>query len=286
MRTAPSGSASEPVRARRSASQSATAVSSTCGRSRSRSLSRSARSRVPGSSMQVAGQLGQHRVERRPGPVPRVVADVGHPPHQLEVDARDDPLVDALGRPPRRPLAEHVRDGVRVVHQPPVQLVEHQVDEAVVQVVAHRLGEQVAQQRRDRLLAEPREERVLDEAAHVLVAHLVQPGGHDLGGLVDHAARVLRHRAARRPTRAATWAAPIRSRTTSSCRKFSPTNSCRPRPRSSLRRGISAVCGIGSPSGCRNSAVTANQSAIAPTIEASAPALTNPQNPSASRVRA
>ena len=65
-----------------------------------------------------------------------------------------------------------------------------------------------------------------------------------------------------------------------SCRKFSPTNSSRLRPSSSLRRGISAVCGIGRPSGCLNSAVTANQSAIAPTIDASAPALTNPQKPS------
>ena len=63
-----------------------------------------------------------------------------------------------------------------------------------------------------------------------------------------------------------------------SCRKFSPTNSSSPRPSSSLRLGISAVCGIGSPSGCLNSAVTANQSAIAPTIDASAPALTNPRN--------
>ena len=70
-----------------------------------------------------------------------------------------------------------------------------------------------------------------------------------------------------------------RSRMMSSCRKFSLTNSSRPRPSSSLRFGISAVCGIGSPSGCLNSAVTANQSAIAPTIDASAPALTNPRNP-------
>ena len=40
------------------------------------------------------------------------------------------------------------------------------------------------------------------------------------------------------------------------------------------------MCGIGSPSGCLNSAVTANQSAIAPTMDASAPALTNPSTPS------
>ena len=44
-----------------------------------------------------------------------------------------------------------------------------------------------------------------------------------------------------------------------------------------LLRGISAVCGIGSPSGCRNSAVTANQSAMAPTMLASAPAFTKPE---------
>ena len=62
-----------------------------------------------------------------------------------------------------------------------------------------------------------------------------------------------------------------------SWRKFSPKNSSRPLPSSSLRFGTSAVCGIGSPSGCLKSAVTANQSAIAPTIDASAPALTKPE---------
>jgi hypothetical protein len=72
----------------------------------------------------------------------------------------------------------------------------------------------------------------------------------------------------------------MRSRTIGSDRKFSPTNSSRLRPIISLRRGISAVCGIGRPSGCLKIAVTANQSAIAPTIDASAPALTKPQNPS------
>ena len=39
----------------------------------------------------------------------------------------------------------------------------------------------------------------------------------------------------------------MRSRMIVSCRKFSPTNSSRLRPSSSLRRGISAVCGIGRP---------------------------------------
>jgi hypothetical protein len=81
------------------------------------------------------------------------------------------------------------------------------------------------------------------------------------------------------PTRRLSSAASIRSRTTDSCRKFSPMNSSRLRPSSSLRFGISAVCGIGSPSGRLNSAVTANQSAIAPTMDASAPVFTKPSHP-------
>ena len=81
------------------------------------------------------------------------------------------------------------------------------------------------------------------------------------------------------PIRFDTVALASRSRITCSCRKFSAMNCSRPRPRSSLRFGISAVCGIGRPSGCLNSAVTANQSAIAPTIDASAPAFTKPSTP-------
>ena len=61
---------------------------------------------------------------------------------------------------------------------------------------------------------------------------------------------------------------------TSSVRKLPSTNSPRLRPIWSLRRGMIAVCGIGIPRGWRNSAVTANQSASAPTIAASAPART------------
>jgi hypothetical protein len=43
-------------------------------------------------------------------------------------------------------------------------------------------------------------------------------------------------------------------------------------PMRSLLAGMIAVCGTGSPSGWRNSATTANQSAMAPTIAASAKA--------------
>ena len=64
------------------------------------------------------------------------------------------------------------------------------------------------------------------------------------------------------------------ARTTPASRKFVSTNSPSVRPISSLRFGMIAVCGIGRPSGRRNSAVTANQSARAPTMPPSAAART------------
>ena len=100
----------------------------------------------------------------------------------------------------------------------------------------------------------------------------------------SQARRALRSTPSQPPTRRLSRAESMRCRTIASCRKFSPTNSWRLRPSISLRRGISAVCGIGSPIGCLNSAVTANQSAIAPTMEASAAALTKPSQPSWSSV--
>ena len=56
--------------------------------------------------------------------------------------------------------------------------------------------------------------------------------------------------------------------------KFSRTKVPRPSPSWSFLRLMIAVCGIGMPSGCLNSAVTANQSASAPTMPASAAART------------
>ena len=45
-----------------------------------------------------------------------------------------------------------------------------------------------------------------------------------------------------------------------------------------LRDGTIAVCGIGKPSGCLNSALTANQSARPPIIAASAKARSAPSH--------
>ncbi len=76
------------------------------------------------------------------------------------------------------------------------------------------------------------------------------------------------------PRRLATPMARSRSVSTAGARKFVCTKVPRPRPSWSLRFGMMAVCGIGRPSGWRNSAVTANQSASAPTMAASAVART------------
>ena len=86
--------------------------------------------------------------------------------------------------------------------------------------------------------------------------------------------------AASRPDRARRRPTPIparRSSRTSRDMNSVSTNSPSDLPISSLRLGMMAVCGIGIPSGWRKSAVTANQSASAPTIAASANALTYPQ---------
>ena len=65
---------------------------------------------------------------------------------------------------------------------------------------------------------------------------------------------------------------------TSRERKCFSTNVPSTRPMRSFCVGMMAVCGIGSPSGRRNRAVTANQSAKPPTRDASAVARTNPNH--------
>ena len=75
-------------------------------------------------------------------------------------------------------------------------------------------------------------------------------------------------------TRVTTPAPRRRSITTSRVRNVSSMNSPSVSPNCCLRSTTIAVWGIGMPSGCRNSAVTANQSASPPTIDASAAACT------------
>jgi hypothetical protein len=70
-----------------------------------------------------------------------------------------------------------------------------------------------------------------------------------------------------------TRAVRTRSAMMSGVRKLVWTKSPRVSPNWSFRSGMTAVCGIGTPAGCRNNAVTANQSANPPTIAAPTPAI-------------
>ena len=106
------------------------------------------------------------------------------------MDPGDHRVVEPRRRPPRRPLADDLGDRVRVLHQPVVQLDEGQVDQPVVQVVAHGLLEQAAEQRGDRLLVEARHQGVADQPLDVVVADPVERDHSDVGGLVDGASRV------------------------------------------------------------------------------------------------
>ena len=83
-------------------------------------------------------------------------------------------------------------NGLGVAEEPPVQLLQGQVDDAVVQVVADHLDDEGAEQRRDRLLAEPRHEHRLHEVGDVLVLDLAERDRGHVGDLVDHLAGVAR----------------------------------------------------------------------------------------------
>ena len=67
-----------------------------------------------------------------------------------------------------------------------MQLIEHEVDHAVMDAVAHGLGQQPAHERRDGFLTEPRDQGLTHQVADVLVADLAEPDRRDLGHLVDH----------------------------------------------------------------------------------------------------
>jgi hypothetical protein len=120
-----------------------------------------------------------------------IVADVGDPAHRLGVDLGGHRLVEPGRRPPRRSLAQHLGKRLGVVHEPPVQLLERQVDDPVVEVVADHLDHERPEQRGDRLLPEPRHQHRLDELGDVVVADLGQPDPGDLGDLVDDPACVV-----------------------------------------------------------------------------------------------
>ena len=85
--------------------------------------------------------------------------------------------------------------------------------------------------------------------------------------------------ASQSPRRRAGSNTPSRAISVCGSRKWSRTKCASPSATRDLPRGMMAVCGSGSPRGWRNSATTANQSAIAPTADASQNASIQPQAP-------
>ena len=209
--------------------------------------------RMGGVGAHLDGQLAQAVDDR--------VGELGVEPGELEH--------------PVGPLVDHVADqrlvGVERARHPADRRLEHRH----VAVLVDRRGERVAEQRRDLHLAQARGDRALDEAAEPLVVEAFENVGDEARGAVADA-RVLRPRGSAgsgRPRRRRRCCASA-ARPPAAIRKFSLRKFASASPMRSLLRGMIAVCGIGRPSGWRNRAVTANQSASPPTIAASANALT------------
>ncbi len=213
--------------------------------------------------LEVVGQLRQHRVQRLAGLVAGVVADVRDPAHRLAVEPTRDGLVEGLRRPPGGAGAEHLREGVGVLLEP-----------ACSSPSTRSTSPWCTSSRTTSASRLPASGATGSSRKRGSTAPATTSATWSSRTLVSPiAARSAASSTTRRtwagsesqtPTRCESWAPSTCSRTTCSARKFSPTKSWRPRPSSSLRRGISAVCGIGRPRGWRKRAVTANQSAIAP----------------------
>ena len=147
------------------------------------------------------------------------------------------------------------------------------VDHLVVAALLGERAEGPPGHRHDRRRLEPLAHEPLEHVVHGLVLEEVD----DLDGAAEHVAGQpvgVGGSASQRATRSPTLAARTRSATASPVRKLDWMNSPSVSPNCSLRSVMIAVCGIGTPSGWRNSATTANQSASPPTIDASAVACT------------
>ena len=143
--------------------------------------------------LQVGSEPLEQVVERLSRGVARVLLDVAQPGQHLLVGPADHPVVDPRRRPPRRPLAEHGGIRSRVVGEPVAQLLQPEVDQAVVGLLVDDPLEQGAGDRCHRLLDEARHEEVLDQRTHLVVAEPPQPGGRDPHDLAAHPPAVLRH---------------------------------------------------------------------------------------------
>jgi hypothetical protein len=138
------------------------------------------------------------------------------------------------------------------------KLLQHGVEKALMPTVGREHVEKLARQPRDIDLLETGDNGGAEEDSDPLVVEhadcVAQKGGKVRCEAFSNCASL--------------------ASTCSVLRKFAQMKVARFSPIRFLLLGMIAVCGIGSPSGCRKSATTANQSAIAPTIAASANAAT------------
>ena len=143
--------------------------------------------------LEVIGELGEQVVQGDPSMVVRVVADVLDPGERFDVQSLDDHLVDPRRRPPRGAFLEDRREGLLVGEQPPVGFAHREVDQPVVRAVAHHFAEEGAGDGRDRLLAQSRQHRLVQQPGHRCVAEPVERGDRHADDLVGGPKGVGRH---------------------------------------------------------------------------------------------
>ena len=123
--------------------------------------------------------------------MPRVTADVGQPLQRLGVHAARHEVVQRVRHPGRGSLHDERLEEAFVGDEPGRALVEREVHQPGVGVVANDLLEQAAGERADRLLHESREHGLLDDGLHIAVRDAMQRMGAHGGHLVDEALGVL-----------------------------------------------------------------------------------------------
>ena len=123
-----------------------------------------------------------------------------------------------------------------------------------------------------RFLADPATSRPAAEALAGMMPKLLASRGGSIPASASAAGRLAAGSARKRATMPARSSRPMVRRTSASVNTWLATNRPSARPSRTFCAGMIAVCGIGRPSGWRNSAVTANQSAMPPTNPALAAA--------------
>ena len=93
--------------------------------------------------LQILRELCQEGIQRDPAAVLRIHPHLADEAHQFRVDPQGDRLIDERRRPRRRLIAYDMQNDLVVVEQPPVRLVDGEVDQPVMRAVLHDALEQL-----------------------------------------------------------------------------------------------------------------------------------------------